>query len=117
MNNFIEVANVSKFKNGTKKKIKVDDREILLVMIQDKFFAVDNLCPHLEGNLSRGKLQGTIIECPLHGTQFDLKDGKVLRWLKGYGSLSAVDEDFKASHTLNTYDVKIEGNSVLLNIT
>ena len=116
MSDLIEVGNISKFKSGTKKKVTVQGHEILLAMVEDKFYAVDNRCTHLEGDLSKGKLKGTIISCPLHGTQFDLRNGKVVRWLKGYGSLSAVDEEFKSSRALKVYETKIEGGSILLEI-
>jgi hypothetical protein len=32
------------------------------------------------GRLWEGKLEGTIVTCPLHGSQFDLSDGHVIRW-------------------------------------
>ncbi len=116
MSTFIEVGKLKDFKNGTKKKVTVQGCEILLAMVEDKLYAVENICPHLEGHLSKGKLKGTIIECPLHGTQFDLQDGKVVRWLKGYGSLSKVDEEFKASRALKTYNVKVDGELISIEI-
>ncbi len=116
MSTLVEAGKLKDFKNGKKKKITVQGREILLVMVEDKIYALDNLCSHLEGNLSKGKLKSTIIECPLHGTRFDLRDGKVVRWLKGYGSLSRVDEKFKVSKELKTYNVKVDGESILIEV-
>ena len=116
MGNFIEAGKTSKFKDGTKEKVLIQGQEILLARVGDKYYAVANLCPHLEGNLSRGKLEGTIITCPLHGSQFDLRDGRVVRWLKGYGSLSAVSEEFKLSRALKTYNIKVEGDAILIEI-
>jgi 3-phenylpropionate/trans-cinnamate dioxygenase ferredoxin subunit len=114
MGNFAAAEKASKFKDGKKKKVVVEGREILLAKADGRFYAVDNLCPHLEGNLSRGKLKGTIITCPLHGTQFDITSGRVVRWLKGYGSLSDVSEEFKQSRALNTYNVKVEDDTVFI---
>ncbi|MFC1962149.1 Rieske (2Fe-2S) protein [Chloroflexota bacterium] len=116
MSIFNDVGKLKDFKNGKKKKITVQGHEILIAMVEGKLYAVDNLCTHLEGNLSKGKLKSTIIECPLHGTQFDLQDGKVVRWLKGYGSLSRVDEEFKKSRALKTYDVKVDGEIVSIEV-
>ena len=116
MGSFVEVGKTSKFKDGSKKKVDVQGHEILLARVGDSYYAIDNLCSHLEGNLSRGKLKDTIITCPLHGTQFDLKDGQVVRWLKGYGELSKVNEEFKLSRALKTYTVKIEGDTILIEI-
>lgn len=116
MGSFVEVGKTSTFKDGTKKKVEVQGQEILLARVGDKYYATDNLCSHLEGNLSRSKLKDTIITCPLHGTQFDLRDGQVVRWLKGYGEISKVSEEFKLSRALKTYNVKIEGDTIMLEI-
>ena len=116
MGNFIEVDKVKEFKDGSKKRIAVQGKEVLLARIGDSYYAVGNLCTHLEGNLSRGKLEDTIITCPLHGTQFDLRDGRVVRWLQGYGQLSQVSEEFKSSRALQTYDVRVEGDTILIEI-
>ena len=34
-------------------------------------------CSHLGGPLSEGKIEGTNIQCPWHGSQFDLATGAV----------------------------------------
>ena len=116
MSNFIEAGKVSEFEDGTIKKVQAQGHEILLARIKDKFYAVSNRCPHLGGDLSEGKLEGNIITCPRHGSQFDLKDGKVVRWLKGTGLLSSVGKALKPPKPLNTYNVNTEGDIVLIEI-
>ncbi len=44
----------------------------LLARVGDKYYAADNRCPHMGGKLSPGKLEGTVVTCPRHGSQFDL---------------------------------------------
>lgn len=39
------------------------------------FYAVSDLCTHQEISLSEGFVEGTLIECPMHGSQFCLRDG------------------------------------------
>ena len=116
MGAFVEVGRLKDFKNGTKKRVNVGGRELLLAMVDGKLYAMEDICPHLEGHLSKGKLKGTVIQCPLHGTQYDLRDGKVVRWLNGYGSLSRVDEEFKASRALRTYPVRVDGELISIEI-
>jgi len=36
--------------------------------------------PHLHGDLSKGTLDGAVVTCPRHGSQFDVTDGRVLLW-------------------------------------
>ena len=116
MGNLVAIVKTGQFKDGTKKKVAAQGREILISRVGDEYYAVDNLCSHLEGNLSRGKLKDTIITCPLHGTQFDIRDGTVVRWLKGYGEISRVSEEFKSSRALTIYPVKVEGDTIFIEV-
>ena len=116
MGNFIEVGKTGEFEDGTKKKVLIQGHEILLVRVEDKYYATDNRCPHLGGDLSAGMLQGTVATCPRHGSQFDLRDGEVVRWLKGSGLFVAVAKALKPPKPLNTYNVKIEGDAILIEI-
>jgi 3-phenylpropionate/trans-cinnamate dioxygenase ferredoxin subunit len=68
------------------------------------------------GNLAQGKLEGTVVTCPLHGSLFDLRDGHAVRWLKGSGVLSSVTKAVEGSRQLTTYKVKVEGQSILVEI-
>ncbi len=116
MGSFVEAGQTSEFEDGTMKKVLVQGQEILLARVGDKYYATENRCPHLGGELSAGKLEGTVVTCPRHGSQFDLGDGKVVRWLKGSGLFSAVGKALKPPKPLKTYSVRIEGNAVLIEI-
>ena len=116
MNSFVEAGKTSDFKDGTKKKTLVQGQEILLARVEDSYYAVGNRCPHFGGDLSAGKLEGTVITCPRHGSQFELRDGQVLRWLKGSGLFSALGKALKSPKPLKTYNVKVEGDTILIEI-
>ena len=98
------------------KKTEVQGREILLARVGDSYYAADNRCPHLNGDLSQGKLEGTVVTCPRHASQFDLKDGSVVRWLKGSGILSKIGGALKSSRPLTTYRVTVVDDTVLVEI-
>jgi 3-phenylpropionate/trans-cinnamate dioxygenase ferredoxin subunit len=112
--NMTEVGKIGEMKNGTMKEISVDGRKILLARVNDQYYATDNRCPHMGGNLSQGKLEGTVVTCPKHNSQFDLKDGRVVRWLKGSGFMSAVGKALKSPRPLVTYDVKVQDDRLLI---
>jgi 3-phenylpropionate/trans-cinnamate dioxygenase ferredoxin subunit len=116
MGSFIEAGQTSEFEDGTMKKVLAQGQEILLARAGDKYYAAENRCPHLGGELSAGKLEGTVVTCPRHGSQFDLSDGRVVRWLKGTGILSAVGKSLKPPKPLKIYNVKIEDNVILIEI-
>lgn len=111
-----EVGKIGEMKNGTMKEISVDGREILLARVDDQYYATDNRCPHMGGNLSQGKLEGTVVTCPKHNSQFDLKNGRVVRWLKGSGFVSAVGKALKSPRPLITYNVKVQDDNILIEI-
>jgi len=116
MGAFVEAGKTGEFKDGMMKEVVVQGKEILVARVKDKYYAVSNRCPHLGGNLSRGNLEGTVVTCPLHGSQFDLTDGHVVRWLKGSGVLSTVGKALKGPKPLDAYKVKVEGNKILVEI-
>ena len=116
MGNFVEAGKVGEFKEGMKKQVLVEGREILLARVGDKFYAVSNRCPHMGGELAAGQLKGTVITCPLHGSQFDITDGRNIRWLKSSGFLSAVSKAIKPPRPLPVYNVRIDGEAILVEV-
>jgi nitrite reductase/ring-hydroxylating ferredoxin subunit len=38
-------------------------------------YALEDRCPHAAARLSEGRLEGTVLECPLHGGKLDVRDG------------------------------------------
>jgi 3-phenylpropionate/trans-cinnamate dioxygenase ferredoxin subunit len=116
MGDFIEAGKTREFQDGTMKKLLVQGQEILLAKTGDKYYAVSNRCPHLGGDLSGGRLEGTVVTCPRHASQFDLRDGKVVRWLKGSGLLATVGKTLKPPKALKTYRTKTEGEIILVEI-
>ena len=113
MSKFIEVAKIEELKSGTMKMVIAEGREILLARVGDKYYATDDRCLHMKGDLSQRKLEGTVVTCPVHGSQFDISNGQVVRWLKG-GLMSKLGGAFKLSRALRVYNVKVEDGKVLV---
>jgi nitrite reductase/ring-hydroxylating ferredoxin subunit len=59
--------------------VQADGRQILLYSHDGTLYALDNLCSHAAGLLSRGVVEDLILTCPLHGSQYCLADGSVRR--------------------------------------
>jgi len=113
MSKFTEIAKIEELKSGTMKTVIAEGREILLARVGDKCYAIDNRCPHMKGDLSQGKLEGTVVTCPLHGSQFDISNGQMVRWLKG-GLMSKLGSALKLSRALTVYNVKVADGKVLV---
>jgi len=116
MSNLVEVGKTGELERGAMKEVLTEGHEILLARIGDEYYVANNRCPHMRGKLSRGKLEGTIVTCPVHGSQFDLKSEEVVRWLKGTGLLSKIDKALKSPQSLKTYNVTVTGDSILVEI-
>jgi 3-phenylpropionate/trans-cinnamate dioxygenase ferredoxin subunit len=99
---FVKVATVDQIPEGEPMQVYVDDRPIALVRCEGTVFAVSDICTHEEEYMSAGFVEDCMIECPRHGSQFDVRTGKVL-------SLPATED-------LPTYPVKLKGDDVLVGV-
>jgi len=52
--------------------------ELAVYNVNGEFYATENFCPHRGAPLSEGMLCGHVIECALHGWQFDVRNGECL---------------------------------------
>ncbi|MGA9138698.1 MAG: Rieske 2Fe-2S domain-containing protein [Methanocella sp.] len=113
MDRFVEVAKAGELKGGEMKKVRIEGREYLLVRTLDSFYCADARCPHLDGDLSKGTLTGTIVTCPDHFSQFDLASGAIVRWTNLSGTVARMDLRTHPPKPLAVYEVKVEGDRVL----
>jgi 3-phenylpropionate/trans-cinnamate dioxygenase ferredoxin component len=109
---------------GMMKGVKSEGKDILIANVGGQYYAAEGRCPHMKGNLAKGKLNGSIVTCPVHGSQFDLKTGKVMRWVGAEGFMgtmgklmSALGIAAKKEKPLIVYAIKVEGDRILAKIT
>lgn len=70
------VADVDELKVGTATKVEVDGTPICVVRLDtDTVKAVHDVCSHEDEALHEGWVEGNTIECPAHGSTFDLDTG------------------------------------------
>jgi 3-phenylpropionate/trans-cinnamate dioxygenase ferredoxin subunit len=116
MGTFIVAGNKSDVPVGGMIAVNLEGTVILLANDGGNIYAINNKCPHLGGNLSKGTLNGTIVTCPVHGSQFDVTTGKNVRWLKGTGITTSLGKLLKAPADVMTYKVKIDGHQILVEV-
>ena len=116
MAEFVELPGGSEVKSGQMKMFNLGKREILLARVGDRFYAADNRCPHMGGNLSEGKLEKTVVTCPRHHSQFDLVDGHVVRWTDWSGLKLSLGKMVKSPRPVKTFKVKAEGGRVMIEV-
>ena len=116
MTEFVEVPGGNELQSGQMKMFNLGKHEILLARVGDSFYAADNRCPHMSGNLSEGKLDKTIVTCPRHHSQFDLIDGHVVRWTDWSGIKLSLAKMGKSPRPVNTYKAKVEEGKVMVEV-
>ena len=78
MSNFVRVGQAGEVGEGEVGAYKIGDRAIAVANVGGELHAFDDLCTHEGCSLSEGALDGTAIECPCHGSRFDIATGEVL---------------------------------------
>jgi len=76
-----KIISIEEFKSkGSSLTFKEGPRQILVLTVKDKVFAIDNRCPHEGYPLSQGKTEekSCVLTCNWHNWKFDLETGKCL---------------------------------------
>jgi 3-phenylpropionate/trans-cinnamate dioxygenase ferredoxin subunit len=72
-----DICAVDDLPPGEKRLVELDDLEIGVFNCNGQMFAIEDRCSHDDGELVDGELDAEecSIECPRHGSRFDLKTG------------------------------------------
>jgi nitrite reductase/ring-hydroxylating ferredoxin subunit len=62
--------------SGRSRRCVIDGHSVLVCNIGGEVYAIADTCSHDRGPLGEGKLRGQFIECPRHGSRFDVRDGE-----------------------------------------
>jgi nitrite reductase (NADH) small subunit len=94
---FEVVLHKDALKDGELVEIIIAGTAIAVAKFDGAFHAIDNRCPHAEGPLGEGKMDGPVVTCPYHGWEFDVRDGACL-----------TDSDC----SIQSFEVKVVGDAV-----
>jgi nitrite reductase/ring-hydroxylating ferredoxin subunit len=97
---FVPVVRASELQPGTMTWVALDRERVLIANVGGNFYGLLDVCGHRQAPLSRGRLDGHVVECPLHFAQFDVRTGKLVS-----GPVAA---------DVPTYDVRVEGDTLYL---
>ncbi len=82
------------------KEVEVDGQRILIANVNGKYYAIGSICTHEGGPLAEGTIHNYEVECPWHGSKFDVRTGEVT-------SLPATEPE-------PSYKIKVEGNQIFV---
>ncbi len=99
MTTFKKICKKSDILPGEQKVFEVDGLEVAIFSIGDQYYAMQDACLHQGGPLGKGMVTGTIVECPWHQWEYDVRDGKCLT---------------TEGLTARTYQIKLEGDDLYI---
>jgi len=101
----IKVAGTGDIPEGEARRFEVDGRLVAVANLgEEGFRAVDAICSHAHYFLDEGEVDPDFetIECPKHGSTFDLNTGK--------------PRTLPATTPVRAYNVKIEDDDILIEV-
>lgn len=75
MAQFVKVTSKNEVAPNQGKVVEIGGQQIALFNVGGQICAINNICPHRGGPLGEGDLEGSVVTCPWHGWQFDVKTG------------------------------------------
>ena len=73
-----KIGAISDYSDGNQWLIEIDKRPVALFKYNNQYYAIKNSCAHQGYPLAEGNLKDCMVECPLHGWVYDIRDGNCL---------------------------------------
>ena len=98
----IQITELDKLPREGGVRVKVGDHRIAMFRVGDDVYALGDRCSHAEASLAEGEIWDGTVECPRHGSEFDLKTG--------------TPTSLPATTPVPTYEVSVEDGIVFLTL-
>ena len=80
----IKVAGSSDVKEAQVHAVQANGQSVLLTRVQGKVCAISSKCTHMGLSMKSGKVIDGAIQCPWHGSKFDLATGRNIQWTNSF---------------------------------
>jgi 3-phenylpropionate/trans-cinnamate dioxygenase ferredoxin subunit len=98
MSKLIKVAITADLPPGEAMAFEIEGVRIAVFNVGGTYYAIDDVCTHAGASLSEGCVEGSVVRCPRHDAEFDLRTGEPLTP--------------PADSPVRTYPVFIEGDDI-----
>lgn len=102
MSPFVKAATTDDIPKNGMKAVTVGHDRIVICNVGEEYYAFVDECTHDSAPISTGFLKGNTVICPRHGARFDVTTGAVTAP--------------PAIVPIDTYEVKLEGNDILVKL-
>ncbi len=100
---FVRVCSVSDVPVPGAVQVEVDGVAVAVVRSDGEYYAIGDTCSHANVSLSEGEIEGSTIECWLHGSRFDLRSGR--------------PTGLPATEPVPVYPIRVDGEDILIDVT
>ncbi|MBI5197528.1 MAG: Rieske 2Fe-2S domain-containing protein [Nitrospirae bacterium] len=101
MSQYIKAARTADVPVGGSLLVQPEGKKVVLFNLAGEFFALDNSCPHNNGPICEGRIDGDTVICPYHHWEFDIRTGKSK-------ALSA--------YKIKMYNLKLDGDEIYVEV-
>lgn len=99
----IKVAAFSELEEGVGLRVELTEHRVAIFLVDGTVFAIGDRCSHAEASLSEGEVFDTEVECPKHGSVFDLATG--------------APHSLPATKPVPVYQTTVEGGDIYLEVS
>jgi 3-phenylpropionate/trans-cinnamate dioxygenase ferredoxin subunit len=99
---FVRACAVAELEDAKPLAVTVGETNVAIVKLGEDFYAIYDECSHAAIPLSEGDVEGCLIECWLHGSQFDLRTGEPMT--------------LPAFEPVAVYPVQVDGDDLLVDL-
>lgn len=96
----VNVGSVKDISDGKMHVFDIDGNKVSVALAGGQLYAFGDTCTHRGCSLAKGKLEGTTVTCPCHGSQFDITSGSVVHG--------------PATQPVRSLAVEVKGDDVLI---
>lgn len=102
MAGWVRIASLDDLDEERGRRFDVEGHPVAVFLVDDEVLAIGDVCSHAEASLSEGERWDYDVECPRHGSEFDLRTGE--------------PRSLPATRPVPTYRVRVEDGDVYLRI-
>jgi 3-phenylpropionate/trans-cinnamate dioxygenase ferredoxin subunit len=103
MGEYVTVGSADQVAAGAMESFKLDGHVVAVANVGGTLHAFNNVCTHRGCPLAKGRLEGTTVTCPCHGSQFDVTSGAVLHG--------------PAEKPVDSFTVRMEGGQIQVQLS
>jgi nitrite reductase/ring-hydroxylating ferredoxin subunit len=112
------VCSPNEIRDSCMRVYTIKGKDILIGRRSGTLFAFDNSCPHRGASLSKGEFDGTNIVCYMHGYEYDIFTGKLVRMKSWKRESTWIEQspEWRRAGNLKLYKISEEGGNVFVDL-